>query len=71
MTDEELAKELERYADGLVGGPVLKGLPRTKDYPGDRENEEREATERGADHGATSCRSAVRTGRGRYTAVHL
>jgi hypothetical protein len=44
MTDEELAKELERYADGLVGGPLLKGLPRTKAYSGDRENEEREVT---------------------------
>lgn len=45
MTDEELSKELEKYADGLVGVPVLKGLPRAGLYAGDREREERQVTD--------------------------
>ena len=42
MTDEDLRKALAAYADRLVSGPVLKGLPRGGGHEGDVKLEELE-----------------------------
>lgn len=57
MTDEKWAKKLAQCADVFIDGPVLKGLSRTKDYIGDRENEEREVARIALEHLGYSIRN--------------
>ncbi|MEI6161972.1 MAG: hypothetical protein WCP77_19210 [Roseococcus sp.] len=45
MPDDEIARDLRRYATELVSGPPIKGLPRTRHFSGDREHEEQEVAQ--------------------------